>query len=179
LNAEVQTLRAASSDSATLREQLAAALAARIAAENQTTIQMSERERQETLLATARRQLEQEETVSNDAQRQVAALNAQIATLRSELDGLQGLLDAAASADESSQIRIEALGSQLNQALARAASEQQRRAALEAAEAERLRIEAARLNEENATLADYRSEFFGTLRQVLGDREGIQVVGDR
>ena len=179
LAAEVQSLRGATTESATLREQLAAALAARIAAENQATIQMSERERQETLLATARRQLEQEETISSDAQRQVAALNAQIATLRAELDGLQGLLDAAVSADESSQIRIEALGSQLNQALARAASEQQRRAALEAAEAERLRLEAERLNEEVATLADYRSEFFGTLRQVLGDREGIQVVGDR
>ena len=39
--------------------------------------------------------------------------------------------------------------------------------------------EAERLNEEVADLADYRSEFFGTLRQVLGDREGIQIVGDR
>lgn len=179
LLAEVNSLKAVATDSATLRERLASALAARIAAENRATIQMTERERQETLLATARRQLEQEETISNDAQRQVAALNAQIATLRAELNGLQSVLDASAEADQSSQIRIEALGSQLNQALARAASEQQRRAALEAAEAERLRLEALRLKEDVATLADYRSEFFGTLRQVLGDREGIQIVGDR
>ena len=179
LLAEVKSLEVGATDSATLRERLASALAARIAAENRATIQMTERERQETLLATARRQLEQEESVSNDAQRQVAALNAQIATLRAELNGLQSVLDASAEADESSQIRIETLGSQLNQALARAASEQQRRAALEAAEAERLRLEAERLKEDVATLADYRSEFFGTLRQVLGDREGIQVVGDR
>lgn len=179
LLAEVNTLEAGATDSASLREKLATALAARIAAENRATIQMTERERQETLLSTARRQLEQEAQVSDEAQLQVVALNAQIATLRAELNGLQGVLDASAAADESSQIRIEALGSQLNQALARAASEQQQRAALEAAEAERLRLEAARLREDVDSLADYRSEFFGTLRRVLGDREGIQVVGDR
>ena len=90
------------------------------------------------------------------------------------------------AADTAAQVRIETLGSDLNQALARAAAEERRaaaeaarRAELEAAEAERLRIEAERLNEEVTDLAEYRSEFFGTLRQVLGDREGIQVVGDR
>ena len=140
---------------------------------------MSESERQATLLATARKQLAEEEALSTQAQRQVAALNEQVATLRAELDQLQGLLDSAAAADVASKIRIEALGSQLNAALARAAAEERIRADLEAAEAERLRLEAERLQEDVATLADYRSEFFGTLRRVLGDREGIQIVGDR
>ncbi|MEM7752078.1 MAG: peptidoglycan -binding protein [Pseudomonadota bacterium] len=162
-----------------LRDQLAAALAARLAAENTTAEQMSERERQETLLAAARRQLEQEEATSAQAQLQVEALNQQVATLRAELSSLQGLLDSAAEADAASQVRIEALGSQLNQALARVAAEEQRRAELEAAEAERLRLEAERLGAEVEDLATYRSEFFGTLRRVLGDREGIQIVGDR
>ena len=76
-------------------------------------------------------------------------------------------------------MRIEALGAQLNTALARAAQEAKRAADLEAAEAERLRIEAERLQSEVADLEDFRSEFFGTMRQVLGDREEIQIVGDR
>ena len=122
LAAELDVLKASATDSESLREQLAAALAARLAAEQQAEEQLTERERQDTLLATARRQLQEEEAVSTQAQRQIAALNQQIATLRAELDGLQGLLDAAADADEASQIRIDALGAQLNQALARAAA---------------------------------------------------------
>ncbi len=179
LQAQVDALQAGAVDTSNLREQLAAALAAKLAAETANATQLTERERQETLLATARRQLQEEEAIAERAQLQVEALNQQVATLRAELSSLQGLLDSAAEADAASQIRIEALGSQLNQALARAASEERRRAELEAAEAERLRLEAERLGAEVEDLADYRSEFFGTLRQVLGDREGIQIVGDR
>ncbi len=179
LQAEVDALKAANVDTSTLRERLAAALAAKIAAENAGIEQMTEAERQATLLSTARKQLAEEEAVSADAQREVEALNQQVATLRAELDGLQGLLDSAAERDSTSKIRIENLGTQLNQALARAAAEEKKRAELEAAEAERLRIEAERLTSEVADLADYRSEFFGTLRRLLGDREGVQIVGDR
>ncbi|MDJ0640079.1 MAG: peptidoglycan -binding protein [Paracoccaceae bacterium] len=179
LAAEVETLRSSATDALTLREQLAAALAAKLAAENENAAQLTERERQETLLATARRQLQEEEAIAERAQLEVEALNQQVATLRAELGGLQNLLDSAAEADAEAQVRIEALGSQLNQALARAAAEEKRRAELEAAEAERLRLEAERLGEEVQDLADYRSEFFGTLRQLLGDREGVQIVGDR
>lgn len=179
LEAENASLLAARTDSASLRDQLAAALAAKIAAENRSIEEMTEKDRQATLLSTARKQLAEEEAVSTEAQRQVAALNEQVASLRSELNQLQGLLDSSAAQDAAAQVRIEALGSQLNTALARAAAEEKRRAELEAAEAERLRLEAERLKADVATLADYRSEFFGTLRQVLGDREGIQIVGDR
>ena len=42
-----------------------------------------------------------------------------------------------------------------------------------------MRLEAERLAADVADLADYRSEFFGTLRRVLGDREGVSIVGDR
>ena len=179
LLAEAEALRGTAVEADDLRDRLANALAAKLAAESAAEEQMTERERQETLLATARRQLQQEESISEQAQLQVEALNQQVAALRGELDGLQGLLDSAAEQDAASQIRIETLGSQLNQALARAASEERRRAELEAAEAERLRLEAERLGAEVQDLADYRSEFFGTLRRLLGDREGIQIVGDR
>jgi chemotaxis protein MotB len=179
LSARLAALEGSDLEAGELRDRLAAALAERLAAEQQANEAMTERERQETLLAAARERLQQEEAVTERAQLQVEALNQQIAALRGQLGDLQGLLDSAANADEAAQIRIETLGSQLNQALARAAAEEKRRAELEAAEAERLRIEAERLSEENLDLADYRSEFFGTLRRVLGDRPGIQIVGDR
>jgi chemotaxis protein MotB len=74
----------------------------------------------------------------------------------------------------------------LNSALARVAAEERRRRQLE--EAERLRLEAEkqrleeekqRLAGENQNLEQYRSEFFGRLREVLGDREGVRIEGDR
>ena len=179
LLADMEALQASVTDNLTLREQLAAAIAAKIAAETDSATQMTERERQEVLLSTARNQLAEEEALTAQAQREAALLNEQVSTLRAELDDLQGLLDSAAARDSAAQVRIESLGSDLNQALARAAAEERKRAELEAAEAERLRLEADRLNAEVTDLADYRSEFFGTLRRVLGDRDGIQVVGDR
>jgi chemotaxis protein MotB len=102
----------------------------------------------------------------------MALLSQQVAALQAQLLNLQGLLDAAAEADAASRVQIDALGSQLNAALARAASEQRRRAELE--EAERRRLE-----EEARQLERFRSEFFGQLRDVLAGRDGVRVVGDR
>ena len=70
------------------------------------------------------------------------------------------------------QVQIDTLGQNLNAALARVAIEERRRAELEAAEAARLAAEAK-------DLTRYRSEFFGQMREILGEREGVQVVGDR
>ena len=39
--------------------------------------------------------------------------------------------------------------------------------------------ERARLQGENLDLATYRSEFFGRMREILGTRAGVEVVGDR
>ncbi len=76
-------------------------------------------------------------------------------------------------------MQIEALGSQLNSALARVAAEEKRRAALEEAERIRLEEEAKALKAETKELSRYRSEFFGKLSEVLAGREGVRVVGDR
>ena len=59
-----------------------------------------------------------------EAQRQTALLNQQVAALRSQLGSLQALLDEYKSRDESSQIRLQTLGRDLNAALARAAAEE-------------------------------------------------------
>jgi chemotaxis protein MotB len=69
-------------------------------------------------------------------------------------------------------VQISALGSQLNAALAQVAAEQRRRAELEAERA-------ARLEAENQDLSRYRSEFFGRMRDILADQDGVRIVGDR
>ena len=134
--------------------------------------ELSQAERQAALLAAANQSLIQEKEISIESQRQVALLNRQTSELRQQLNALQGLLDASAAADADAQIRIENLGTELNTALARAATEERARADLE--ERERIRLQAEAKN-----LESYRSEFFGRVREVLGDREGVRIVGDR
>jgi chemotaxis protein MotB len=124
------------------------------------------------LLATAEQALTAEQSKAVDAARKMEVLNQQIAALRSQLSQLQGMLDASAAKDSDAKVQIEALGSQLNAALAQVAAEQKKRAELE--EAERKRLQAA-----NADLAKFRSEFFGQLSQLLAGRQGVRVVGDR
>lgn len=162
-----------------LRDQLADALAARLAAEAESEAQMSEAERQSVLLATANAALSQEEAQSAKAQREVALLNEQVAALRAQLGSLQSLLNQAASEDEAARVQIEALGSQLNTALARVASEERRRRELEETERLRLEEEARRLAEEAVELERYRSDFFGAVREVIEGRKGVRIVGDR
>jgi chemotaxis protein MotB len=100
---------------------------------------------------TLARQLETEKQVSARALSQVEILNQQISALRRQLAALENALEASESRDRESQARIADLGSRLNVALAQKVQE----------------------------LARYRSEFFGRLRQILGNRSDIRVVGDR
>jgi chemotaxis protein MotB len=162
-----------------LRAALAEALAARDRAETETTLAMTEAERQAALLATAQDALSREEALSADSLRQVAVLNEQVAALRAEVAQLQSLLDLAETEDVAARVRIESLGAQLNTALARAAAEERRRAELEEAERIRLQAEAERLAAEAQDLERYRSEFFGRLRDVVAGQEGIRIEGDR
>ena len=113
---------------------------------------------------------EQEKALA--AAREVELLNQQVAALRAQLGSLTQLLDEAKARDAEAQVQLDSLGSELNAALAQVASEQRRRAELEAAEA-------ARLAEENRNLERFRSEFFGELSALLQGREGVRVVGDR
>ncbi len=135
--------------------------------------ELTEAEREAALLAVANAQLAEEaEAAGAEDARRVTLLNQQIAALRSQLETLQGVLDASSERDREAQVQIDALGSQLNAALAQVAAEQRRRAALEEAERRRLEAEAEELER-------YRSDFFGKLREVLADREGVRIVGDR
>ncbi|MDF1707752.1 MAG: peptidoglycan -binding protein [Paracoccaceae bacterium] len=151
---------------------LAAAEAARDDLQAQLGAQMSEAEREAALLAQAQRLLAEEKDKSTEAQRAQALLNQQVAALRNQLGQLQALLEDSKERESAASIQVQSLGSDLNAALARAAAEERRRRQLE--EAERLRLEA-----EAQDLQKYRSEFFGRLRDLLGNQPGVQVVGDR
>lgn len=133
---------------------------------------VSEIARQNALIAQAENLLVQERQISLESQRHVALLNQQTAALRQQLNSLQEVLDASAAKDREANVQLQTLGSDLNAALARVAAEEKARAALEARERERLEVEAV-------DLRSFRSEFFGRVREVLAERDGVQVVGDR
>ncbi|MGH1569733.1 peptidoglycan -binding protein [Methylobacterium sp. P31] len=97
------------------------------------------------------KQLEAERGATKRALSQIDLLNEQISAMRRQLAALEDALAASESRDRESQARIAELGSRLNVALAQKVQE----------------------------LARYRSDFFGRLRQILGNRPDIRVVGDR
>src|SRR5499427_4639204 len=96
-------------------------------------------------------QLDAEKKISSRALAQVELLNQQIAALRRQLAALEDALEASEKKDKEAQGRIADLGQRLNVALAQRVQE----------------------------LSRYRSEFFGRLRAILGNRQDIRVVGDR
>lgn len=185
--AETESVKSTSEqDRKALQAQLTAALAARLAAEGETEDQLSLAEQRAALLAAANETLAQEQAASAESQRQTALLNQQVAALRTQLGNLQSLLDDSTARDIAADVQLQSLGTELNTALARVASEERRRRELE--EAERIRLEAERvtleadrerLQSETKDLARYRSEFFGRLRDVLGAQEGVRIEGDR
>lgn len=160
LNLEAQRKKA--EDTLTL---LAAAEAAKAADANGQS-------QKDAALAEAQKILSQKDQQLAEQARNVTLLNQQMVALRAQLAQLQGLLDASAAKDSENNVQIQALGSQLNAALAQVAAEQKQRAELEAAEAERLKAE-------NQDLSKYRSEFFGELSKLLAGQPGVRVVGDR
>ncbi len=165
-------LAAARAAKAELDAQLDASEAARQAALAQADKQMTDAEKQAALLAMAQSALAGEQEISTEAQRQTELLNQQVASLRGQLGELQSLLDDAVARDVATQVQLQSLGSDLNTALARVAAEERRRAELEAAERKRLEAK-------TKDLEQYRSEFFGRLRDLLGNQEGIRIEGDR
>ncbi len=96
-------------------------------------------------------QLDAERRLTARTLAQVEVLNQQIAALRRQLSALEEALDASSKKDQDSQARIADLGQRLNVALAQRVQE----------------------------LSRYRSDFFGRLRAILGNRPDIRIVGDR
>ena len=92
-----------------------------------------------------------EKALSKEQRSQVGLLNQQIQALRREIQQLIAALEASEAKDKKNEATISDLGRRLNRALASKVQE----------------------------LTRYRSEFFGRLREVLGQRRGVRVVGDR
>ena len=162
-----------------LRASLSEALAAKLAAEALANDQTTDAQKKAALLAAAQEALAGEQATSAEAQRQAELLNQQVAALRTELGSLRALLDDAKARDVAKDVQLQSLGSELNTALARVAAEKTRLAELEAAERKRLEEEAKELQAQAKDLEQYRSEFFGRLRDVLGAQEGVRIEGDR
>jgi chemotaxis protein MotB len=93
----------------------------------------------------------EEKKISESARLQLVMLNQQLLALRNQIATLNAALEASEQKAKDQQIQIADLGSRLNAALANKVAE----------------------------LASYRSEFFGRLKEVLGERPDVQVVGDR
>jgi len=123
-------------------------------------------------LREARLRLSVQEEKAKASMQEVANLTLQTNSLKERLKELTGILDATIEKDFSNSVEIKSLGAKLNAALAKVASEQKIRAELE--EKERKRLE-----NETKNLREYRSVFFGRLKKILGDIDGIDVVGDR
>ena len=81
----------------------------------------------------------------------IGVLNRQILVLRTQLARIEEALDTSENKSEEQNVVIADLGRRLNLALA------------------------AKIEE----LAEYRSEFFGRLRQALAGRKGFTIIGDR
>ena len=95
--------------------------------------------------------LEAERGVSADAQAQIALLNEQIGDLRDRIIRLSAALEISEERGERYKVQVAELGQKLNIALAE-------------------RVE---------KLSRFRSDFFGRLREVLGERSDIRISGDR
>ena len=102
-------------------------------------------------LASEKKRLLEEKQLSDSARAQVARLNQQMSALRTQISNLSNALDIAAVKSKEQGAEIVSLGKRLNAALA---SKVQK-------------------------LSRYRSEFFGRLRDILGNQQGVRIVGDR
>lgn len=89
--------------------------------------------------------------LKQDATVAQTALSQQIDALKQELGKVAAALDVSEKANQDQKLKIDDLGQKLNLALADKVQE----------------------------MKQYRSEFFGKLRKVLGDRPGIRIEGDR
>ena len=175
----VDELRESQIDKDQLQQNLLEIMAAREAAEARIVQQLSLAEQRAILLATADAALSREEALSAESRRALALVNQQVLELRDQIGTLKALLAESQERDEAANVQIQSLGSELNAALARAVAEERKRRQLEEAERMRAEEEARKLAEEKQNLEDYRSEFFGRMREILSGQDRVRIVGDR
>jgi chemotaxis protein MotB len=110
-----------------------------------------ERDRLQAALLVQDKAVGDQKRLTDEQAAEIVLLNRQMAALRTQLAAIEEALKASEAKTSTQKIEIEDLGRRLNLALASQVQELQR----------------------------YRSEFFGKLREILGDHPDIRVVGDR
>ena len=151
VQADRATMQARLSDIAKLTDQLRALTALRDELERQTQDAAARATTEAERARATAVQLNDEKRLGESARAQVALLNQQLDQLRLQMAGVARALDVSEAQAHDKDTQIANLGSRLNAALAQKVEELQR----------------------------YRSDFFGRLREVLANRPGITVVGDR
>jgi chemotaxis protein MotB len=145
------TLQAKLSDLAKLADQARALSALRDELEKQAQESAVRAMTEQQRRQAVQAQLADEKKLGDSARAQIALLNQQIDQLKTQLASIASSLELTQQQSEKKDTQIANLGQKLNIALA--------------AKIEELQL--------------YRSEFFGKLRNVLNNRPGITIVGDR
>ncbi len=151
VRADRATIEARLSDLARMAEQMRALTALRDDLEKQAREAAAQATTEAQRRAATAALLADEQKLGDSARAQIALLNRQVDELRSQLAAVGRALEASETSARDKDVQITNLGQRLNAALAQKVEE----------------------------LQGYRSEFFGRLREVLANRPGIQVVGDR
>jgi len=151
VKADKETISARLSDLATLAQQNRALAALRDTLEKQAQDAAERAATDQQRRTAVEAQLADEKRLGDSAQKQIALLNRQVDELKTQLASIAKALDLAQSQGREKDTQIANLDAKLNIALTAKVEELQR----------------------------YRSEFFGKLRELLANRSGIQVVGDR
>jgi len=152
------TLRQSEEQAVGLKKELTAArdrskeLTARLSTEvERTHLAQQEIEKSKVQLKATSEALSENEKLSAQQRTQIEVLNQQLFALRQQLASISKMLDVTEAKNKEQKVQIANLGKRLNVALAGKVQE----------------------------LARYRSEFFGRLRKILGNRDDIRIVGDR
>ncbi len=151
VQADKATIEARLSDLARMAEQVRALTALRDDLEKQAREAAGRAASEAEKRAATAALLADEQKLGESARAQIALLNRQVVEMREQLAQVAAALEASEKSARDKDVQIVNLGSRLNAALAQKVEELQR----------------------------YRSDFFGKLREVLANRPGIQVVGDR
>jgi len=151
VTADKATIQARLSDLANLQSQAQALAALRDELEKQAQDAAARAMTEQERRAAVEAQLADEKKLGDSARAQIALLNQNVEQLKAQLAAVSQALDLVQAQGRDKDVQITNLGQKLNAALA------------------------AKVQE----LQQYRSEFFGKLREVLAGRPGIQIVGDR
>jgi chemotaxis protein MotB len=151
MRADRATIEARVADIATLYDQVRALTALRDQLERQAQEAQRRAGSEQGRREAAEARVGEQTRLAESARAQVALLTRQVDEMRAQLSRIAAALEVSETAAREKDVQIANLGSRLNAALAARVEELQR----------------------------YRSDFFGRLRDLLGERPEVRVVGDR